>query len=468
MGIFSFLFGGGKYPTTSKYEAQLAQARADYGKFKQIASGADLKTFEELKKVTASADFKNKVEHLKNDKFSQTEEYKKEQELKALAKSSDIKGYFKFMAAGDDKKSAAALSSASYAEYQTLKKVVESASFAAKAKVKDSEEAKTLARYKQLSKDSMVKSAIKYAKSSAYANFKKVAGSDRLKKYEALSEYVKTDAFIAKKKDLENKNRFKQSAEAAQLANLEALEKNKDLKWFFAQQKAGTFVDAEKWQLTFSDEFKGSKIDDSKWTLGYLWGAKTMGMVYSLADERQKFEAANAKVSGGLDIQTRPAKVNGKVWNPEAFGFVDKQLEATSALINTGSAFRQKFGKFDFKVKASGVKAPVVACIWLSSDKNEEISVATFGKAAKGLTVGVAQKLSTVADVKVDTDYFIYSLEWTAKKLTWRVNGVEVYSTTAGVPQEEMYIGLSSHVIGDGAVGSADLMVDWAKVYAEK
>lgn len=87
MGIFSFLFGGGKYPTTSKYEAQLEQKKADFEKFMRIAESAELKKYEELKSKISSSEFKSAVDHLKNDRFNQTEEYKKEQEYKALVKA---------------------------------------------------------------------------------------------------------------------------------------------------------------------------------------------------------------------------------------------------------------------------------------------------------------------------------------------------------------------------------------------
>ena len=73
-----------------------------------------------------------------------------------------------------------------------------------------------------------------------------------------------------------------------------------------------------------------------------------------------------------------------------------------------------------------------------------------------------------VDDVKYSTDYFIYTLEWTAKKITWSVNGVEVHSTTSNIPQEPMYIGLSSNVVGEGEIANADMHVEWVKVYAQK
>ena len=451
MGIFSFLFGGGgKYPATAKYEAQLEQKKADFEKFKRIASSADLKKHVELKSKTSSADFKNRATDLKNDRFHQTEEYRKEQELKSLAGSSDIKGYLKFVAAGNDKKAEQAIASDAYKEYVSI------------AKTKDPEQLK---RLKQLKSNPSVKTAIKMLGSSAYANYKKTNGSDRLKRYYALSEYVKTDAFIAKKKDLENKNRFKQSEEYRDIQEFEKLEKNADLKWYFNNLKNNDFAEAEKWELTFSDNFKGQRLDSQKWISGYYWGKKT-NKNYSLADERQKFEEANAKVGNGLTIMTRAGKTEGEIWAPTAGGFIKAPLDATAALINTGDGFRQKFGKFEFKVKVSGVKAPVTDNIWLSTERNEEINVATFGL-GKGLSVGTG-KLVMVDDVKYSTDYFIYTLEWTAKKITWSVNGVEVHSTTSNIPQEPMYIGLSSNVVGEGEIANADMHVEWVKVYAQK
>lgn len=269
-----------------------------------------------------------------------------------------------------------------------------------------------------------------------------------------------------------NKNRFKQSPEFSDLQELARLEKTADLKWYFAALADKRFEDADAWELTFADEFGGGRLDAKKWLLGYYWGKKTAGLVYSLADERQAFvDAAVSVGSAGLTIATRPAKTQGNVWNPAAGGFVKADFDATAALVNTGDAFRQKFGKFEFKVKVSGVKAPVTDNVWLCSDSGAEVNVATFGK-GKGVALGAVGRggsaVGTVDDVKFSSDYFVYSLEWTDKKLTWRVNGVEVYSTTQSVPQEPMYICLSSNVVGDGDIADADMNVQWVKVYARK
>ena len=475
MGFFSFLFGGGKYPTTAKYEAQLAQQQADYEKFLKIASSAELKRYEELKELTSKSDFKNRVNKLKTEKFSSTEEYRKEQELKKLRGSSDVKAYYKFKQ-NKEQEFNQALNSAAYKECQALQGVVKSAAFMQKAKVKNSEEAQTLQKYKQLTKDRSVRLVEKTIGSSEYKSYKKIDGSETLKKIESLEEYVKTEAFIAKKADLENKNRFKESEENKSLMELSALEKDKDLKWYAEKASKNAYADYAKWAITFEEQFAGTKLSD-KWMLGYYTGVKYTNKVYSLADERQKFDMKSAVVAGGvLDIQTRASKTVGEVWDPSRGGFVKSELECTSALVNTGDGFRQKYGRFVFKVRVTGATRPVSHNIWLSAERNNEINVASFTtvgkKGVKTMTVGSVvagtKKTADITDLKFDDEYYIYALDWTAEKLTWSVNGVEVFTTKQGVPQEEMYIGISTNVIGEGEIPSADLNVEWIKVYSQK
>ncbi len=519
MGFFSFLFGGGKYPTTSKYEAQLEQQKADYARFLQIGKGADFKRYNELKALTESKDFQSRVDHLKNDKFSDTEEYKKEQELKSILKSSEYKKYDKYVSSGKAKSDEAAINSANYKEYASLEKQVESPQFtsklqeterarkeaikakkeadkarkkAEKAKKKaekegkdikiefpkeveipkESIEEKTLARFKELKKSSEVKTAVKALSSSAYENYKKVSASPMLKRKDELEKYVKSDAFLKVKNDLENKNRFKESKECKDLEEFASLSKSADIVWYNDKVAKNTFAEYGKWSLAFEDNFAGTKLDSKKWTVGYYVGKKFSNIIYSLADERQKFTEENAKVAeGALTIQTRPAKVKGDVWDPASFGFVKRDLESTASLINTGDSFRQKFGRFDFKVQTSGAKAPVTNNIWLRSDDNEEINVASFGIEPKTIALGSVsgnkKNMGSVNDVKFENSAYIYSLVWTADKLSWLVNGVEVFSSKNNVPKNPMYIGISSNVIGEGDINNADLKVDWIRVYSQ-
>ena len=44
---------------------------------------------------------------------------------------------------------------------------------------------------------------------------------------------------------------------------------------------------------------------------------------------------------------------------------------------------------------------------------------------------------------KYANDFFIYSLEWTANKLVWKINDTEVFTQTENVPQEPLFLNLS-------------------------
>jgi beta-glucanase (GH16 family) len=61
-------------------------------------------------------------------------------------------------------------------------------------------------------------------------------------------------------------------------------------------------------------------------------------------------------------------------------------------------------------------------------------------------------------------DFFIYSLEWTANALVWRINNTEVFRQTTDIPQEPMYVTLSGGL--DKPISSmTSLEIDWIRVY---
>jgi len=468
MGFLSFLFGG-KYPSTQKYEARLEQEAADYERFKQIASSAELARYKELETTINSADFKNKVHKLKTEKFSDTPAYKQEQEYKQLKNTSEMKMYAKFKAKQLDKRLEMAKQTNDYARYKELETTVSTPEFKAAQVQKDfkkTPEYQTLKDYKRLYKASAVKFIRKTEASEAYNNFNRIDGSDKLKKLEALEEAVNSNEFKKFKAEMEDSKRFQKSAEAQTINEYESLSKNKDIVWYLKNLSANTFADIANRKLIFNDEF--TTFDKQKWGVGYYYGATLAGTSYSLMNERQTFSAKNIRnVGSELIIETRKENSKGKKWNP-AIGFVNADFDYTSALINTGASFRQKFGRFDFKVKMSN-NAPVVHNIWMVGERQTPmINVATFGADKKNIRVG-SVSTSGAKTVTIDganfSEYQIISLIWTADKLTWCINGKEVHTQKTDVPQEPMYINISSNVTADGDMPMAQLTTDWIRVY---
>ncbi|HPR13220.1 MAG TPA: glycoside hydrolase family 16 protein, partial [Bacteroidales bacterium] len=68
---------------------------------------------------------------------------------------------------------------------------------------------------------------------------------------------------------------------------------------------------------------------------------------------------------------------------------------------------------------------------------------------------------------KYASDFYIYTLEWTADSLVWKINDTEIMKQISDVPQEPMYILFSGGL--DKPVNSMTTMeIDWVRVYQPK
>ncbi len=490
MGFLSFLFGG-KYPSTKKYEAQRAQHAIDYEHFKQVAESKELARYYELEARTGDAKFKASVDRLQHEKFTDTDAYKKFVEYENLKKSKEMTSYFKFKEKGLNQKLTECQNSSNYKRFQELEKEVKTPEFAQKKRagmesakrlekimlslgLKKTPEMETFDEWKKLNSCSEKKFIERTLPSWEYQNFKTIDGSEQLAHYQALEAYVKSEQFLKFRAELEDKHRFQKSEEYALLQEFEKLKKDKTLVWYFESEKNGVFQDLIKWKEVFNDEFNTGRLDEKKWMVGYYWGKVLMGDTYSLENERQCFKKENILLAENhLSIVTRPEKAKGKRWVlTNNLGFVDDEFDITSSIINTGSSFRQQYGRFVFKVKASFSK-PIEHTIWMVGEKmTPHITVAHFGEKKKTFDIGVISHTDnvkkTIDGANFASDYYIISLMWTPERLVWTVNGVEVYTHSGSIPQEPMYIVISSNITKEGEVKGGTLDLDWVKCYTWK
>lgn len=468
MGILSFLFGG-KYPTTKKYEAQQQQHLADFDKFNEFAKSSTLARYNELKELTNSSDFKKQVTKLKEEKFSSTEAYAKQQQYLKLKSSSDIVGYLKFTKKGLDTKLENALESTEYNRYVELQALVNTPEFRKAMTQKNSEEFRQNKEYQKLAGNSNVKFVKKTLASPEYRNYTKVKDSENLKKYYELESYVNSSEFIDLKREIEDPKRFKKSEEYQLLNEFNLLSKNKTLVWYQQMLSTDAFADIKKWNLTFEENFDGSHLDENKWVFGYFWGVVNGVGCYSTENERQAFSKNNIRIlNSELTLETHKESAKGKVWNP-VLGFVDKDFDYTSAVVNTGNCFRQQYGRFDFKVKLSFDK-PITHNIWMVGEKSvPQINVLSYGSGKKEITVGLVTKDATkkikIEGANFNDNYYIISMMWTPEKIVWYVNGVMAHTYKGSIPQEMMYIVLSSNITSAGETNGSQMSIDWIKCY---
>lgn len=250
-----------------------------------------------------------------------------------------------------------------------------------------------------------------------------------------------------------------------QLQEFEKLKKNSDIIWYFKVKDSDKFDILRNRELVFSDEFEGDRLDANKWIPNSYWGEKLLHDRYSnetdlhAYTERENFEVRNSI----LKIIIKPQKVQGVVWT--TLGFNKKEFSFTSGIINSGNSFRQRYGTFSAKIKLGN--ASVKNAFWMLSDKitpHIDVCRTGHGKVLFDYFVTAEKKYKASLGSKYANDFFIYTLEWTADKLVWKINDAEVLKIESDIPKEPMYILFSGGL--DKPVNSMTTMeIDWVRVY---
>jgi len=461
----------GLIPSTLKIEQAEKALTAEFEKLNAFTGSETLKKFTELKELVTSSDFITKKKEIESLKYKGSEDYAKEKEFLSLSKAKDIVMYFRTIAGSALKKFRELDGSSKIASYEDLEKLVTSLEFREKAKTKEfkgSEDEKKLLDYKRLKSGSEIKEYYAFKKSKEYSNFLNIDGSARLGRYNELKDYVASKEFLENKAYLLDKKRFEKTEMYKSLQEYGKLSKNEDIIWYFKVKDSDKFDLIKTRELTFSDEFEGTSLDTSKWITNYYWGDKLLKDNYTAGNDLQAFTAGeNLEIRNSLlKIITKPQKKQGKAWTPG--GFVVKEFNFTSGIVNTGAAFRQKYGIFSAKVKLGNPAAKTA--FWMLSDKvtpHIDVCRTEKGKVVSDFFATPEKRTKASIGGKYASDFYIYTLEWTADSLVWKINDTEIMKQISDVPQEPMYILFSGGL--DKPVNSMTTMeIDWVRVYQPK
>lgn len=479
--IFGIHFGSkSRFTPTNKYEAAINKEIEDFERFKKFEGSELILRYLELNNLIHSGDFEKKIKDLKFSKYKDTEQFRQLNQYNTMRSSSDIKTYLKFVKAGHAERIKTIGSSKSYLDYEKLHTYINSSAFhslKAKKEFKGSEAFQELQKYNSLSKTPDIKFYVKSIKSNEYKTWLKVENSDRLKTFFELEALVQSEEFLQHKASMEDHNRYKKSEEARLVDEFEKLQKNDDIKWFLDAKKNDPFSEIKKWKLTFEDDFDGMKLDNSKWMTGYYWGKALMNDIYVVEGEKQFFKEKNIELhDSSVCINTRKENTSGKTWNPQ-LGFITKEYNYTSGLISTGQSFRQKYGKFEAKVRFSEA-APVLNTFWMVGEKmTPQIDIfKTSDKNGKMIECGLhsinkkkepVHQTKNIDGAKFTGDFYIYSLEWTPEAIIWKINGLEVNRETKNLPDEIMYLTFCSTLTEEPADNKipATMEIDWIRCY---
>ena len=308
-----------------------------------------------------------------------------------------------------------------------------------------------------------------------YKAFKDYESSDELKHYLDLEKEVKSNAFKVRKKRMK-KAEYKDSEEFQKETEYQVLKKSEKVVWYYKTKKKYPFKEIERWDLTFDEKFNNGKLDESRWMTQNYWGEVSMNEPYAMEDDKS-FPTSGGNIEfydNKARIVTKAQKAEGLVWRSEQ-GFVREDFDFTSGLISTAKSFKQKYGVFNAKVKMAA--GSVAQAFWMVSETMlPHIDVARFenGKLYSNYFWGGGssphKSLSKTGGTRYADEYFIYTLEWTPNKLTWKIYGKVFKTQTAGVPQEEMHINFSSNLKKDASEDGlpSAMEIDWVRVFKLK
>lgn len=456
------------------------QKNKAFSDFKKLHGSDEILKFEQLQNKVDNAAFKAKLSSVPKKDRKSSEEYKEFERYKNLKKDPRIKNYLKIKNSDLFSSFKKMHESSELEAYNELEKYINSAEFkqARKSienqKFKDTEASRKLVEYYALKKSKPISFYFKFKNSALYKNYLDLHGSDKIKEFENLKSYLESDEFKKVKEymNLSSGKKFHLSEEKKMQDEYNELKKSDNIKYYFKNKDAKKFEELRTWRISFEEDFTAPSVDPEKWLTRYFWGDKLLNDTYSLASDKHLITPKNISVNNSiLEITTKKENVTGKAWEP-TMGFFEKDFHFTSGLVNTGKSFRQKYGKFEAKIRFNQ-NSPVNHAFWMVSDKKvPHVDVVRFDKHLsfnnfwKNGNPSIHQNTDKVKLAKYAKDFFIYGLEWTPDKLTWTINGITVATQTTGVPQEPMYIQLSSGLYEESElITPAIYEVDWIRCY---
>jgi len=436
MNLFWKKLFGGITPTAKleKNEADLIKAMHRYA---EVEKSVELADYKKLFHLVKSADFQENKKILKHRKYKDTEEYRNTRKCKKLQNSPSIRLYYQV------------LESDILKQYIHFKTTPDYELLGDKKKVKTSE---TLKRFKQFEHSKDYKTYIRFHDSYILKEF------ELLKIKVASPEFKKANDFWA------NENRWHNTPEFAQQERFYELAKNPDIV-FYENEKPQRFEKYRAMTLSFQDEFDWNTLDKSHWDFGFHYKSDKLIGNHSFSNEKQANHSGKnvSVVEGILKLVTKHEKVRVRAWDTSK-GFIEKEYNYTSDVLQTAESFRQKQGVFRAKLRCTG---NVQHAFWLGAEsKLPHISIFHFN--GKAITLGNANK-NVIDGIQIKglnpAQFYIYTLIWSAKELIWMINDLEVYRTASNIPLDSMYLAFNSFISQKQKGSAGSLEVDWVRTY---
>lgn len=435
----------GKLQSTERYEEEKKQLLADFNRYAAVRESDLLKEYNALIEKVKSADFQANKKALKSRKYKDTEEYRDMHKFEKLVADRDIIRFYEIQKNG------------TLAEYLAFKQKPEFEKLNDPKAVKESPE---LTRLKN------------FEKSDDYKLYLRFNDSYVIKEYEELKKKVSTEDFKKRNDFWSNPNRYETTDDFRTEQRLAELEKNPDILFFKrCNYKRFSFID--NFVEVFDDHFSYAKLSDGLWKPGFHYISDQLKSVHSFLNERQANNGGkNVKLNGAMMILTKAEAAKSSAWHP-ARGFVMKDYEFTSDVVNGYNAIHTNKGLFRAKMRFTG-STDVCHAFWLVGDhKTPHINIIknNGGKLEVGVYYtanGNVQYTHELIKGINPENWYYYEVEWNEHELIWYINNLEVFRTSAVNPNEDLFPMFNSFIPENMKGGEAAMEVDHVQVFKLK
>lgn len=477
-----FLFGKSK--SAAVIEQERLQLSNDYQVYTEVESSKKLNEFLALKEKVESTPFQVRMKEIESLRYKGSPEEKLVKQFSKLGKSVKLTTYFKTADSADLKKFRKITENGLTEQIKDLQNYLKSGrykrelkNFNKKKKTdktfkntwESTETYKKEKEYRELIHSEDYLFAKRFAKSYSYKNYLSIDGSSLLSQFENLKKEVNSEKFKERKAYLEDNKRYTKTSDYHALCQYEKLKKDEGIKLYFKYNETDAFKFFREWTTTFDEDFT-APIKKGNWSFitplaengpGKNFSVKGQLQYYNLADN---FEVDNHV----LTLETHNEKIEGLYWDEE-FGFVVRDFDYAAGLMHSLNFFRQEYGQFEVKLKASKIKG-VISSISLV-DETEDVCIRLVSleshKAIGGLIVTHhGQKVYSKVDLNFKpSGYVIVGIEWSPKKIEWKVNERSVGSITQNIPHEKLALRIETEVVKQTSNLPHRLDIDWIKCY---
>jgi beta-glucanase (GH16 family) len=198
------------------------------------------------------------------------------------------------------------------------------------------------------------------------------------------------------------------------------------------------------WKLAFDPGFAGTQLDTGTWATCYDWATNpSVGCDNNPTAEKEWYIPSQVNVSGGtVNLVAKQEPTQGLSTSGAA-----KTFTCRSGMISSKPGFNFTYGLIQITAKLP-YGPGLWPALWLAATNDQwppELDIMehwysepqmkiydhTVGKKYLGGPVPTPANLSA--------GFHTYSLLWTKDRVTWYLDGVQVFTTTSYVPQQAMY-----------------------------